>query len=277
MSETPLWHLAILAIVQGITDFLPISSSAHLILIPALTGWRDQGLLIDVAMHIGTLAAVVLYFRHDVASLFRGGLLLLRGRTEGEAQLALLILLATLPIVVAGFLLKETIATDWRSPALIAVTTALFGIVLWRADRDADGHGRVTDGMTWKDAALIGLAQVLALVPGVSRSGITMTAALFLGLRRPDAARFSLLLSIPTTAAAGLLAGADLVRTGDAGLQGDAVVAGLLAAVSAYLAIWGLMAWVKRATFMPFVVYRLVLATVLAVLIATGLVPAAAG
>lgn len=272
---TPLLHLIVLAVVQGITEFLPISSSAHLILVPVFTGWADQGLSLDVAMHIGTLVAVVLYFRRDVAMLLTGAVDVARRRSTPAARLTLQIIAATLPVVVAGFLLKDRIESDWRSPVLIMVTTAAFGVLLWTADRRADRAEGTIDGLTWRDVALIGVAQALALVPGVSRSGITMTVALLLGQRRPEAARFSLLLSIPTTAAAGFLGAMDLVGTQDAALRTDALIAGGLAFLSALAAIAGLMAWLRRASFTPFVIYRLVLAGVLAAMLALGWLPAA--
>jgi undecaprenyl-diphosphatase len=238
-----------------------------------LTGWRDQGLAIDVAMHIGSLAAVVIYFRTDVAALLGGLLDVARNRQSERRRLVLLIILATLPVVVAGSFLHDRIAGDWRNPLLIAVTTMLFGLVLWLADRRAGLAVGSVQSLSWRDAALIGLAQALALVPGVSRSGITMTVALFLGQTRPEAARFSLLLSIPTTVAAGVLGGFQIVRSGDTSLQMDAVIAGTLAFVSAMLAIAGLMAWLRRATFLPFVIYRLLLGGLLAVLIVAGVLP----
>ncbi len=166
-----LWHLAVLAVVQGITEFLPISSSAHLILAPRLAGWQDQGLGLDVAMHIGTLAAVVLYFRRDVIDLVVGtGELLRRRRTE-RARLAGYIILATLPVLVAGVLLQEVIASDFRNVALIATTTAAFGLLLWWADRRAGQATGTTASLDWRMALLIGVVQAVALVPGVSRSG----------------------------------------------------------------------------------------------------------
>lgn len=274
-TGNPFFHLVVLAIVQGITEFLPISSSAHLILVPALTGWDDQGLAIDVAMHIGTLFAVMLFFRRDTVRLVSGGIDALRGRLTDDARLSLQVIAATVPVVIAGLLLKEHIANDWRSPALITVTTAVFGIVLWLADRRAAGARGTVASLTWRDAMIIGLAQALALVPGVSRSGITMTAALVLGQRRPEAARFSLLLSIPTTAAAGVLGGADLIQSGSVALQTDAFVAGMLAFFSALAAIAGLMAWLRRATFLPFVLYRLILAGLLGTLLVTGMLGSA--
>jgi undecaprenyl-diphosphatase len=261
------WHTAILAIVQGITEFLPISSSAHLILVPKITGWSDQGLMIDVALHGGTLAAVTLYFHRETAGMVRGGLRLLAGDFTGaDARLALHVLIATLPVVAGGLLLKGFVATDGRNALLIALTTIGFGLVLWAADRGGKEASRMLfESMTFRAALLIGLAQTLALVPGVSRSGITMTAALFLGYRRDAAARFSLLLSIPTTAAAGMLVGADIWKSGNAALQLDAVVAAGLAFFAALVAIAGLMAWIRKSTFTPFVIYRLVLGCALLV------------
>lgn len=251
-------HVLLLAVVQGVTEFLPISSSAHLILVPKLTGWTDQGLMIDVALHMGTLAAVMLYFRGETAAMVRGGFqLLMFDTSSADARLALQVVVGTLPVVVAGLLLERVIATDWCDPLLISAMTIGFGVLLWVADRDRDQSARRSfAGLTIVVALLIGLAQMLALVPGVSRSGITMTAALLLGFRREAAARFSLLLSIPTTAAAGALAGVDLWRSGDLAMQLDALVAAVLAALAA---IAGLMAWLQRATFTPLVLYRLVL------------------
>lgn len=259
------WHLVALAAVQGITEFLPISSSAHLILVPALTGWTDQGLVVDVAMHVGTLVAVLLYFRRDVARLAIGGWNILLGRPTQDSRLCLQIAGATLPVVAAGLALKDTIATDWREPVLIVVTTAAFGVLLWLADRRADRATGTIETLSWRDVMIIGMAQALALIPGVSRSGITMTAALLLGLGRTEAARFSLLLSIPTTAAAGVLGGADLVASGNVGLQVDSLFAGVLAFAFAIAAIAGLMSWLRKATFLPFVIYRLVLAIAVSV------------
>jgi undecaprenyl-diphosphatase len=251
----------VLAVVQGITEFLPISSSAHLIVAPRIIGWTDQGLMIDVALHLGSLAAVMLYFRQDTASMIRGGVKLLTGDGKSDdSRLALYVSLATLPVVIGGFLLKDFIATDARNVLLIALTTISFGLVLWLADRRGGESDRSPFlSMTLKAALVIGLAQTLALVPGVSRSGITMTAALFLGFQREAAARFSMLLSIPTTAAACALIGVEVWRSGDTMLQLDAIIAALFAFAAALAAIAGLMAWLRRATFTPFVVYRLLL------------------
>jgi undecaprenyl-diphosphatase len=256
-----LFHILVLSIVQGITEFLPISSSAHLILVPALTGWPDQGLAMDVAVHVGTLAAVICYFHRETRSMLQGVFQVARGRTRtNDAQLALRIALATCPVVVAGYFLAPTVATDWRSPLLIAATTIVFGLLLWSADRVARvGRGESFERLTLRAAFVIGLAQALALVPGVSRSGITITAALFLGYRRDAAARFSLLLSIPTTAAAGTLGAFELWQSGDTVLQGEAAIGVAVSMVAGLLAIAFLMRWLRHATFMPFVAYRLLL------------------
>lgn len=260
-----LLHLILLAIVQGITEFLPISSSAHLILFPALFGLEDQGLGIDVAMHAGTLIAVMAYFRRETGQLVTGGVQLLQPGARSEARtLALHVLVATLPVIAAGLLLHTTVAQDWRSVPLIAITTIVFGLLLgagdWRSRRLAQ-HAQVTLSI----ALLIGLAQAVALVPGVSRSGVTITAALLLGLARPDAARFALLLAIPTTAAAGLLGGYEMWR-GTEGFEvtlRDALLSAAFAGLAAYAAVAWLMRFVRHASFMPFVYYRLALGAAL--------------
>ncbi len=272
-APVSLFQIAVLAIVQGVTEFLPISSSAHLILVPALTGWPDQGLALDVAVHIGSLLAVVIYFRRDVMAMATGTVDAIRGQRSPRARLALQVLAATIPVILAGWLLKDRIETDWRSPVLIMVTTVIFGLLLWVADSRAGRAHRTTAELTWSDVLLIGAAQALALVPGVSRSGITMTAALLLGQKRPEAARFSLLLSIPTTAAAGALGAPDLLASSDPSLLGGALVAGILACVSALAAIAGLMAWLRQATFTPFVIYRLLLGSLLGALLVAGVLP----
>jgi undecaprenyl-diphosphatase len=258
-------QLVVLAIVQGVTDYLPISSSAHLILTPRLLGWPDQGLTIDVATHIGTLVAVVLFFWRDLVAMLAGlfdwstpGLLGQPGR-----RLAVFVVLGTIPAVLFGLAIKATIGTDvLRDPELIAWTTIGFGIVLWLADRLGAQDRRLGD-LKLGQALAIGLAQALSLIPGVSRSGITMTAARALGFERYDAARFSLLLSIPVTFAAGALTVLELWQSGDTALGRDALIVALLSAVSAYIAIWALMAWLRHASFTPFVLYRLLLGALL--------------
>ena len=257
-----LLHLVVLALVQGVTEFLPISSSGHLVLIPWLTGWPDQGLLLDVAVHVGTLGAVLVYFRRDVAVMVLGVLRLLTGRIDGDARLVILVLVATIPVLAAGVLLKQALPDGIRSVEVIGWTTLVFGLLLYAADRYAPDARRVAD-LGVLQALVIGLFQCLALVPGTSRSGITMTAARMLGVERTEAARFSLLLSMPTIAGAGLLLGLDLYESGDAAVTSDAALAAGLAFVSALAAIAAMMAWLRRATFTPFVVYRVFLGIVL--------------
>ncbi len=254
----PVLHIVVLAIVQGITEFLPISSSGHLVLVPSLTGWTDQGLTIDVAVHVGTLFAVMLYFWRDVLAMVRGVLNMLRGRVDPHAKMAGLIVLATVPVVIVGYLLNDYGMEGLRSVTIIGWTTLGFGIVLYLTDRMGMTLRRI-EHLGVSDAVVIGLSQVLALIPGTSRSGITMSAARLLGVERSDAARFSMLLSIPTIIGAGLLMGLELYQTGDAQLTSDAFLAAGLAFVSALIAIVLLMAWLKRSGFTPFVIYRIIL------------------
>ena len=253
----PLLQLIVLAAVQGITEFLPVSSSGHLILVPALTGWPDQTLVIDTAVHVGTLGAVVIYFWRDMLSMLGGIWRSLRGRANPGSRLFALLVLATIPVVVVGALISYFDADDaLRSVQVIGWATLGFGLVLFAADRFFMTRRRL-EQMRVGSAVAIGLAQVLALIPGTSRSGITMTAARILGFERRDAARFSMLMSIPAIAAAGALKGLELYRVGDAQLTGDAVVAAGLSFGIAIVAIALLMAWLRRATFTPFVVYRI--------------------
>ena len=254
----PVLHIVVLAIVQGITEFLPISSSGHLVLVPSLTGWTDQGLTIDVAVHVGTLFAVMLYFWRDVLAMVQGVLNMLRGRVDPHAKMAGLIVLATVPVVIVGYLLNDYGMEGLRSVTIIGWTTLGFGIVLYLTDKMGMTLRRI-EHLGVSDAVVIGLSQVLALIPGTSRSGITMSAARLLGVERSDAARFSMLLSIPTIIGAGLLMGLELYQTGDAQLTSDAFLAAGLAFVSALIAIVLLMAWLKRSGFTPFVIYRIIL------------------
>ena len=256
-------QIIVLALVQGITEFLPISSSAHLILVPALTGWPDQGLAFDVAVHIGTLAAVLLYFRSELLAMTGAWLNSLRGRgCDADAQLAWMVVLATVPVVVAGFLGKDFIESELRSIAVIATTTIVFGLLLgwadWRGRRERDEYT-----LGWGGAFLIGAFQMLALIPGTSRAGITLTAGLLLGLTRTAAARFAFLLAIPATAAAGGLPMRDLLRDPAAVDWGGLVLGPLLAGLSAYLCIVLLLRMLRHTGLMPFVIYRLFLGGVL--------------
>jgi undecaprenyl-diphosphatase len=256
-------HIIILSIIQGVTEFLPISSSGHLIILPRIMNWHDQGLLIDVAMHIGTLMAVILYFHRETLNLLTGFRDIFTNRDSTGRTLFVNLTVATIPVIVAGLLLKNAIENDFRSALLVGTMSIVFGLVLYMADRKAELPHRRFESIIRSHAALIGLAQVLALVPGVSRSGITMTAALFLGYSRSTSARFSLLLSIPTTFAAGTLAVWEIIQKGNAQLTTDAFLAGIIAFAAGYLAIAGLMRLLKNSTFLPFVLYRLIFGIVL--------------
>jgi undecaprenyl-diphosphatase len=257
MSEL---QIAVLALVQGITEFLPISSSGHLILVPLLTGWPDQGLLVDVAVHVGSLGAVLLYFWRDVATML-GGLTDWRSGSLLEQpgrRLIVLVVVGTIPVVVAGLALKLVGTESLRSAAVIGWATLGFGLLLYLADR-LGRQDRAVPDMAISTALAIGLTQVLALIPGTSRSGVTMTAARALGLRRDEAARFSMLLSIPTIIAAGTLLTLDLIELGETELRSDVLLAAGLAFLSAWASIALLMRWLAHASFTPFVIYRCLL------------------
>ncbi len=260
----PILHLVILAAVQGITEFLPISSSGHLVLVPVFLGWPDQGLVIDVAVHVGTLLAVMAYLYKDVGGMLTGIGRALKGRRDPGARLFMLLVIGTIPVVGAGFALQHYAPGMFRSLEVIAWATLGFGILLWVADHVGMTVRRV-EHLGIFDVIIIGVAQCLALIPGTSRSGITMTAARFIGMERPDAARFSLLLSIPTIIAAGTLNGIEIYQSGDLQLAADAFVAAGLSFIFALIAIALMMAWLRRASFTPFVVYRIALGVFLLV------------
>lgn len=255
-----LLHLIILAIVQGITEFLPISSSGHLILVPSLTGLQDQGQTIDVAVHIGTLGAVILYFWHDVRKAIIGCGDILRGRfTTDNAKLALLLIIATIPVMLAGLALKLSGYSDAiRSVKVIAWTMLIFGIVLYFADQKGAQVKR-TDSWNYKDAIKLGLWQMVALIPGTSRSGITITGARLMGYTREDGARISMLMSIPTIMASGILLGAEVISTADAQVAKDGAIAAGFSFVAALLALTLMMRLLKSVSFTPYVIYRIFL------------------
>jgi undecaprenyl-diphosphatase len=261
-----LFQVIILALIQGITEFLPISSSAHLILPSQLLGWPDQGLAFDVAVHVGTLSAVVIYFRNDLQQMVVAwfGQFGAQGATQ-ESRLAWYVGLATIPVCVIGFLSSDFIETHLRSTLVIALTSIVFGLVLWWAD--ASGKRKLTlNELTLGAAMLIGLAQAVALIPGTSRSGITMTMALFLGFTRSDAARFSFLLSIPVILIGGLYEGIGLLEVADVDWVG-LLVGVLVSAVSAYLCIHYFLNFIARMSLLPFVIYRVALGLLLLALI----------
>ncbi|MCW8862498.1 MAG: undecaprenyl-diphosphate phosphatase [Rhodospirillales bacterium] len=254
----PILHMAVLAVIQGITEFLPISSSGHLVLVPIIAGWPDQGLMLDVAVHVGTLFAVMVYFWRDLWAMIVGLAQLVRGKRSVGARMAGQVIVATLPVVAAGFVLNSHYDDALRSMAVIGWATLGFGVLLWVSDHFGMTIRRI-EHMGWGSAIIIGLSQVLALIPGTSRSGITITAARFFGFERREAARFSMLLSIPTIMGAGTLKGWELYQSGDAQLTTDAMMASGLAFVAALIAIAVMMSWLRRATFTAFVFYRILL------------------
>jgi undecaprenyl-diphosphatase len=252
-----------LALLQGLTEFLPISSSAHLILMPRLLGWQDQGLAFDVAVHVGTLAAVVIYFRHDINRLLLAWLQsCVRRQLTDDARLAWFVLLGTLPVALAGLLLHDFIETWLRSPLVIALATIGFGLLLGVADWRGRQQ-RSESGLRLSDVVWIGLAQALALIPGTSRSGITMTAGLALGLTRSAAARFSFLLSVPVIIMAGGYETLKLLQQAGPVAWGDLVLGTGVAAASAYLCIHLFLRLIERVGMLPFVIYRVLLGVLL--------------
>lgn len=251
----------VLALVQGLTEFLPISSSAHLILMPYLFGWRDQGLAFDVAAHVGSLLAVVAYFYRDLGAMARDWCASLAGGpSTPDSRLAWAVIIATLPVVVAG-LLVNPYAGALREPLIIAAATGLFALLLWWADGYARA-GRDEHGLSLRQALWIGLAQVLALIPGTSRSGITITAGLALGLSRRAASRFAFLLAIPVIIAAGALKTYDLVTTAGATPWRVVLLGVAVSGLAAYACIHWFLRLVERVGMLPFVIYRLALAAV---------------
>ena len=262
----PILHLAILALVQGITEFLPISSSGHLVLVPHVMQWQDQGLLLDVAVHVGTLGAVMVYAWREIGMMLSGSWKLMRGRVDQGTRLMLQVILGSIPVVIAGYAIAKYAGGMLRSVEIIGWTTLGFGVLLGLADRVGMTVRRL-EHMSYGSALAIGMAQVLALIPGTSRSGITMTMARFLGFERADAARFSLLLSIPAIAGAGTLSGIELWQSGNVSLTRDALTAAGLSFASALVAIMLMMTWLKHAGFMPFVVYRILLGALLLYLV----------
>ena len=256
----PLLHILVLAVVQGITEFLPINSSGHLILVPGVTGWPDQGLAIDVAAHVGTLVAVLVYFWRDVLAMLAGLGRLLSGRMDDGARLALLIAVATLPALAIGFLVQHFLGDRLRSIHIVAWTMIIFGVVLYAADRIGLTVRRL-EHMKWSQALVIGIAQTLAFVPGTSRSGITIVAARLFGFERVEAARFSFLLSTPLIAGAAAKELPKLLKAHQAGAMDIPMsTLGIGVAVSAivgYLVIAFFLRYLQTRTLKIFIYYRI--------------------
>ncbi|MBI2526985.1 MAG: undecaprenyl-diphosphate phosphatase [Candidatus Rokubacteria bacterium] len=241
---------AVLGIVQGLTEFLPVSSSGHLILVPLLLGWQDEGLAFDAAIHLGTLLALLAYFRRDLAQMALGT----------DRRLAVLLAAATVPAGVAGLLLGRAIETRLRSPMVVAVSLIAWAVVMWIADRRASRRGQVAGApaqVGWLPGMAVGFAQAVALIPGTSRSGITITAGLFAGMSRVTSARFAFLLSIPITAAAGGYSALKLVKRGlDPTLLGPLGMGVLASFLAGLAAVWFLVNFLQRRSLLPFVIYR---------------------
>jgi undecaprenyl-diphosphatase len=252
-----------LAVLQGLTEFLPISSSAHLILVPHVFGWEDQGLSFDVAVHVGSLVAVIIYFRHQLTMMARGWLAsVFRGQHTPDSRLAWAVVWGTVPVGLAGIAFAGMIATTLRSPLVIAAATIVFGLVILAADlwsrRQRDEYA-----LTWTDVLVVGLAQAVALIPGTSRSGITIAAGLAMGLTREGAARFSFLLSIPVLLLAGVFEARALIMGPQVVEWGHTLLATAVSGVVAYSTIHFFLKLVERIGLAPFVVYRLILGAVL--------------
>ncbi|MEM7743851.1 MAG: undecaprenyl-diphosphate phosphatase [Pseudomonadota bacterium] len=261
-----------LALIQGITEFLPISSSGHLALWPLLTGRPDQGVTMDVAVHVGTLVAVCLFFRSEVGRILIGvGKILRWDLMNAEAYLAMLLAIATIPAIVFGLALKVTDTHDaLRTLEVIGWATLVGGILLWLADRAATTRGKAE---TWRirDAVIIGLAQAVALIPGTSRSGICMTAARWLGFDRTEAARIALLMAVPTILAAGTVETAGVIKDGNFELGAELILGAVLSFFAALGALWVMMRMFASAwSMLPFVIYRVVLGCILLWIVYAG-------
>lgn len=258
-----LLHLILLGLVQGLTEFLPVSSSAHLILLPLITQWQDQGLALDVAAHFGTLIAVVIYFRQDLNRIISQGLKPLSWQSiNPDARMFWFLVFATIPVSVAGLLGHDFISVYFRDPLVIAAATILFGLLLWWSDvkgsQDRDDKNLCIQDIIW-----IGLAQVLALIPGTSRSGITMTAGLILGLNRKTAARFSFLLSIPVIFFAGSYETLRLISTGTAADVNSFAIVFIISWLTAWMTVSLFLKFVEKTGMLPYVIYRILLGGVL--------------
>ena len=265
-----IFQALVLGLIQGLTEFLPVSSSAHLALAPYLFGWQDPGLAFDVALHFGTLVAVLWFFRKEWAQLIAAAVSIVTTRKVDtvEKKRVVFLIIATIPGAIGGLLLEKKAETVFRAPALTATALIVMGIILWAVDRFA-AQERKLESMGWLDAVLIGCAQVVALIPGVSRSGSTITAARGLKFDRQSAAIFSFLMSMPIIAAAVVLKGPEVLRGGGFGIE---LVVGVLAsAISGWLAISALLKYVSRHSYGLFALYRIVLGlVVLAVIYSRG-------
>ena len=258
-------HLIILGLIQGLTEFLPVSSSAHLILLPALVGWDDQGIAYDIAVHTGSLGAVVFYFRKDIQDIVRGWLATLGLHDSEKNYLLWYLAMATIPVGLAGLLLHDFVAASLRNPQVIATASIVFGLLLWWADKYGK-QVRTQARISWRDALIVGFAQALAIIPGTSRSGITITAGLMLGMDRQSASRFSFLLAIPVII---LASGYEAYKLSSGQVDIDwvsLIAVTLIAFVSALLAIHYFLKLLDRTGMLPYVIYRVILGIILLVI-----------
>jgi undecaprenyl-diphosphatase len=256
-----LTQIIVLAVVQGLTEFLPVSSSGHLALLPMFTGWPDQGLPMDVAAHVGTMFAVCIYFWRDLWAMLVGVFRFLKGKRDPGARLAFQIIVATIPVLGAAYAFEKYVGDAVRQMTVIGWATLIYALVLFVVDKTCMTIKRV-EHASYVDVLLIGCAQILAFVPGTSRSGITMTMARLLGYERPEAARLSMLLSVPTIAAGGVWVMMEISKTENTSLGQDAMIGMVLSFIAGLVAIAFMMAWLKRSAFTPFVIYRVILGTV---------------
>ena len=256
----PLTHLIILSLIQGLTEFLPVSSSGHLIIVPNILSWRDQGLIIDVAVHAGSLLAVVIYLWRDLWSMTAALIDFRNLRENPNLKLAQIIIIASLPVMAAGFMVSLFVGDFARNLEIIGWATLGFGILLGLSDKIGMTLNELKH-MQFLDGILIGISQALALIPGASRSGLTITMARFLGYNRSAAARFSLLLAIPAILGASTLKGIELAQSQNAILSIDVAIVIMISFVAAFASIAIMMNWLNKAGFMPFVIYRVVLGT----------------
>ena len=259
-----LYYLLLVAVIQGLTEFLPVSSSGHLVLLPHLVGTQDQGPAIDVAVHVGTLGAVILFVWNDVKSAILGVPRMLTGRIDTDgSKLAFLLMVATIPVVIIGLILKVTgLADQMRSITVIGWSMLLFGVVLYYYDQIGTEEKTIQD-WTLGEAIKLGLWQAVALIPGTSRSGITITGARKMGYNRQDGARISMLMSIPTIIASGVLLGADVIGQADWELLKLAGIGAVFAFGAAMLALSLMMKLLNTISFTPYVIYRVILGVIL--------------
>ncbi len=269
-----LYHIILLAVIQGLTEFLPVSSSGHLGLfhcaIDQCDRWDAENMVMDIAVHVGTLLSVLLYFWRDVLRMLCGVKDITLGeRNSDNSKLTLYVLISSVPVIMAGLIL-HLYEPDWlKTLHVIAWATIIFGVVLWWADRQEVATRSVKD-LTFKDAIIIGAAQILALIPGTSRSGITMSAARFLGFSRKEAAHYSMLLAMVAISGAGALMGLSLLKNGDMSIGLDALIAAIFSFVAGLLAITLMMKFLEKSTFKVFAIYRVILGVALLGLLYSG-------